>query len=97
MDLTVTAFAEEVGDYQKLDHAIPVERFSRELESWILGVLETMQTYRADFLGLGAQLRLLDPAAWDAMPRSWAQCLPDLDFQVQAQCRIARMDLLKQG
>lgn len=97
VDLTVTAFAEEVGDYQKLDHAILMERFSRELESWVMGVLEAMQTYRADFLGLGAQLRLRDPAAWDAMPRPWLQCLPELEMQVQAHCRIARMDLLKQG
>lgn len=94
-DIQAEAFVEETEHPDALDVAQLTEQFSRQLEQWVTSVLQSMSDTGADFLGIGARLRMQDPARWDRMPRAWEDVIGDLTFQVQAEGKITRTDQLQ--
>lgn len=63
---------------------------STQLETWVRNVLQIMSDTKADFLGIGNQLRMQSPRAWDNAPKTWEQVIGNLRFDVQAHCTISR-------
>lgn len=94
-DIQAEAFVAEAEDAGRLDLSQLTRQFSRQLEQWVSSVLRSMADTEADFLGIGAQLRMQDPRRWEQMPQSWEDAIGGLTFEVRADCKITRTDPLQ--
>lgn len=61
---------------------------SERAEGWLDRVLRFSAAQRADFLGLGQQLRRMEPRRFAEMPISWQDTLAGLQFEVSVQTTI---------
>ena len=77
-------------DSQESWDAIERELAGKAL-GWLESALERSIELEADFLGLGRQVQTSHPLKFDAMPESWEQLFPDLDYKLSGEAKILNM------
>lgn len=59
--------------------------------SWLKRAIERSIELKADFLGLGRLVETLDPVKFTAMPVTWMELFPELDFEFSSEAKILNM------
>lgn len=78
--ITEAASGEGVDTPQYADYI--TSRLESEVSHRISAVLQQSRQLQADFLGLAGIIELADPGKFQAMPGSFAECLPGLELQI---------------
>lgn len=64
------------------------QAISEEVSSWICNIIDFSIQSESDFLGLGRDIRLKQPAKFDAMPLTWSETLSSLDYNVDVRAAV---------
>lgn len=91
--ITETAADEAVGTPQYNDYI--TSRLEAEISRRISAVLQQSRALEADFLGLAGIIEMAEPGKFAAMPRSFIDCLPELELQITVSGALSHTNDIK--
>lgn len=91
--ITETSDGEKVGTPQYSDYI--TSRLEAEISRRISAVLQQSRELQADFLGLAGIIEMSAPEKFSSMPRSFLDCLPELELQITVSGTLSHTNDIK--
>lgn len=91
--ITETSADEPVGTPQYNDYI--TSRLEAEISKRISAVLQQSRALEADFLGLAGIIEMAEPGKFASMPRSFIDCLPELELQITVSGTLSHTNDIK--